>query len=196
MNKKIVLPIVAVIAVLIPILGASMLLSPDADSIGKEFAANNPGAIIGVHTLEANISEREEIQKSEIIIEGTVVDIKPFWKVIRDDINPRIYTEYIVKVNDVIKGDVQAEQTVSVVMAGGYLDGVTTKTESPDIESGDDVIMILGKDISSVWGNSYHPVSVVKSTYILEDNEAKNKMASRTMDKTELKEKLIRLSAD
>ena len=194
MNKKILLPIIAV-AVIIPILGATMI-TPDADKIGKEFAANHPGATIGVSTLEGNISEQEEVNRAQLIIEGTITEIKPFWKLLRADSIPNIYTEYTVKVTDVVKGNVQVDDTISVLMSGGMLDGVTSKTTAMPIQLGDNVIMLLGKDIYSIWGESYHPISVSKSTYLLEDETAKNKLESRIMDKTDLKEKLTRLSSD
>lgn len=191
MNKKIIISLVA-IAVIIPVLGIGML--PDnADEIGKEFAANYPGATIGVHTLEENISEQEEVDRAELIIEGTVIEVKPFWKIIRDGKNPQIYTEYTVKVNDVIKGNTQ-DENIKVLTVGGQLDGVTSTTEAISMEYDDNIILLLGKDLNSVFGSYYHPISVSKSTYIVEDNVAKNKMTDRNMDKDLLKEKLERLA--
>ena len=194
MNKYILLPIIAV-AVIIPVLGATMI-TPDADKIGKEFAANHPGATMIISTLEEDISEQEEVNRAQLIIEGIITEVKPFWKLHHDDSFPSIYTEYKIKVNDAVKGNVQVDDTISVLMRGGTLDGITVKTHAMTIQLGDNVIMLLGKDIYSIWGESYFPISVSKSTYLLEDETAKNKLESRTMDKTDLKEKLTRLSSD
>ena len=196
MNKKIILSLVA-IAVIIPVLGITMLPdNDDADKIGKEFAANNPGVTIRTSSSEGQISEQEEVNRAQLIIEGIILEEKPFWKIDQGDKLPYILTEYVVKVNDVIKGNVQVDDTISVLMSGGMLDGVTSKTTAMPIQLGDNVIMLLGKDIYSIWGESYHPISVSKSTYLLEDETAKNKLESRIMDKTDLKEKLTRLSSD
>jgi len=172
MNKKILVPIL-VVAAIIPLLGLSML-PPDADTIGKEFAKNNPGVTIGISSVEADLSELDEINTAQLIIEGIIQDVRPFWKIDRGDEYPYIQTEYVVKVNHVVKGDVQVDQTISVLMSGGTLDGVTAYTEGVTMQKGDNVIMLLGKDINSIWGDSYHPVSVTKSTYLLDGNLAKN----------------------
>lgn len=70
--------------------------------------------------------------------------------------NPHIHSEYIIKVNDMIKGNASTKQKISVMMRGDSLDGVTAYTKSIDIESGDDVIILLGKDINSIWRGEIH----------------------------------------
>ncbi len=192
MNKKIILSIIIVVATL-PVFATS-ILTPDADKIGKEFATNNPGVTIVTSTLEEKISEQEEVNRAQLIIEGVILEEKAFWKVDKDDEQPYILTEYVIKVNDVIKGNVSVDQTVNVIMRGGTLDGVTSYNESLDIESGDNVIMLLGIDINSIWGGYYFPISVTKSTYAIDDDLAKNYLESKNMDKILLKEKLERLA--
>ena len=194
MNKKIILSLVA-IAAIIPVLGIGMIPdNVDADKLGKEFAANNPGATIITSSIEEQISEQEEINRAQLIIEGIILEEKPFWKIDQGDKQPYILTEYLVKVNDVIKGNVSVDQTVNVLMRGGTLDGVTSYNESLDIEAGDNVIMLLGQDLNSVWEGHYFPISVTKSTYTIDDDLAKNYLESKNMDKTLLKEKLERLA--
>jgi hypothetical protein len=194
MNKKIILSLVA-IAVIIPVLGITMLPdNDDADKIGKEFAANNPGVTIYTSSSEEQISEQEEVNRAQLIIEGIILEEKPFWKIDQGDKLPYILTEYVVKVNNVIKGNVSVDQTVNVLMRGGTLDGITSYNESLDIESGDNVILLLGQDFNSVWGGYYFPISATKSTYSVDDDLAKNYLESKNMDKTLLKEKLERLA--
>ena len=191
--NKVAIPVI-IIAIAIPLLVVGLMPAPDADEIGKEFARNHPGAVIGFHVLEEDISEQEEVSRARIIIEGTVQEAKPFWKIDSGDEYPYILTEYTVKVNNVIKGNVLANQTIAVLMRGGTLDGITAHAESVDIGLGDSVIMLLGQDASSIWSNSYFPISATKSTYVLDGEQAKNKIESRSMDETALKEKLARLS--
>ncbi len=192
MNKKIIFPIIA-ITVIIPIL-AFITLTPDADKIGKEFATNNPGITIGMSSIEEDISEQIEIDRALLIIEGTVQEVSPFWKIDSGDEYPYIQTKYAIKISHVIKGDAKVDQSINVLMNGGTLDGITAYTESITLQQGDNVVMLLGKDEGSIWGDSYHPVSVTKSTYLLEGEEAKNILESRTMDKADLREKLTQLS--
>jgi len=189
MNKKILLPLLAL--AVIPVLAMGMM-PDDADKIGKEFAANNPGVTIGVHTLEEEISEQEEVDRAELIVEGTIIAVKPYWKVIHNDTIPRVFSEFIIQVDNVIKGDIKGK-TVKVVMTGGVLDGITTSTTGTEIENGSHVIMLLGKDLNSIFGDSYVPISVSKSTYIIEDGEAKNKQNDRSDNKDKVKERISNL---
>ena len=77
MNKKIILSLVA-IAVIIPVLGIGMMPdNVDADKIGKEFAANYPGSTIITSPIEEQISEQEEINRAQLIIEGVILEEKP-----------------------------------------------------------------------------------------------------------------------
>ena len=54
-----------------------------------------------------------------------------------------IYTEFTVKVNDVIKGDTNKD-ILKVVLPGGVLDGVTAKTESTELTPNSKVLLLLG----------------------------------------------------
>ena len=194
MKRKIVISIFAIVAAFAAAMPSILPDSDEAAKLGKEFAAQYSGADISISVLEAEVSEQEEVNRAELIAGGTIIDIKPFWKIVREDSPPRIYSEYMLKVSDVIKGSVQEGDTVSVVMAGGSLDGIEMKyTDAPDLQQGDNVIMLLGRD-ASIYGSSYHPVSVLKSTYIIDGSEAKNNFASRNMDKELLREKLTQLS--
>ena len=190
MNRKIMLLPLLALAVL-PVLAASNMYGPDADRIGKQFAADNPGATIGIHTLEAASTESQDVGKAQLIIEGTVTEVRPYWKVIRDDIMPRIFTEFTVRVDDVIKGDLGLSgKTVSVAMSGGSLDGITMETEAAKMTKGTQAILMLGKDTESVFGDAYSPISVSKSIYIIKDGYAENKVDDRSGDKDEVKKRI------
>lgn len=192
MNRLVLVPI-ALAAAAAPA-AALLLAEPDADALGKEFAARHPGATVVTHVTEEALSEQDEIGRAEAVIEGTVVDARPFWRVLGDPEYPRIFTEYAVRVDGAIKGGVGAGQTISVMLPGGALDGVTARSDAPILEAGDRVIMLLGRDPASIWGGSYHPVSVTKSTYVIEGGIAKNALESRTMARADLVERLARMS--
>ena len=184
MNKKLLLPLLAL--AVIPVLVFSQ---PDADTIGKQFAVDNPGVSINVSTLEETLTEQQEIDRASLIVEGTILETKPYWKIIHNDKPPRIYTEFTVKVDDVIKGDINS-QTISFVMGGGALDGITSRTESLDLTVGEQVILLLGKDISSIFGDTYNPISISKSVYKIENGQAINKLDDRTGNKDDVKERI------
>ena len=80
MNKKLLLPLLAL--GIIPVL-ALVMMEPDVDddALGKQFAEKYPGATIGVHISEEDASEQEEVNRASLIIEGTILDKKPYWKV-------------------------------------------------------------------------------------------------------------------
>lgn len=191
MNKKLFLPVLA-IAALIPMMAFGMY-SEDANQIGKEFAANKQGLTILISTSEAEISEKEEVDRAELIVEGKIINVKSHWKVIHEDTDPQIFTDFEILVSDVIKGE--KVKVVKVTMVGGFLDEVTVKNhDAPHLEKGDQVIMLLGKDTSSIFGESYHPISVSKSTYVIEDDIAQNKHDDRSDNKNKVKEKLTKLA--
>ena len=190
MNKKYLLSLLTLAIIPVFVLG---LNGPDADTMGKQFAKNNPGVTIGVHSLEEDITEQEEINRATLIIEGTVLNTKPYWKIINDPDFPRIFTDYTIKVSEVIKGD--PKKIVKVTLMGGNLDGVSTQTTAPEIVKGDRVIMILGQDLDSLFKGSYVPVSISKSTYIIDEKgNAKNINSDRTGDKGKVKDRLIELT--
>lgn len=192
MNKKILLPLLAL--AILPVL-AFGLGQDDADKIGKQYAADNPGLMITTHTLEAAITEAEEVDRAELIIEGTIKKVTPHWKVIRNDADPVIYTEFTLKVTDVIKGNVQGNN-VKFVMSGGQLDGVTSFTEGSKLAKGDKVILLLAKDSSSIFGDNYSTISVSKSIYVFDEDYAKNKHDDRSDHKDKVKERISDLDRE
>ena len=185
MNKKLLSPLFALAILPVLIIG----ISDDADKIGKQFAAENPGVTIGIHTFEEALTEKQEIDRAELIVEGTIIEARPYWKIIRDDSKPTIYTEFTVKVNDVIKGDANKD-ILKVVLPGGVLDGITAKTESVEITLDSKVILLLGKDIDSIFGDAYSPISISRSIYIVEDSQAVNKLDDRSGDKDKVKQRI------
>ncbi len=189
MNKKILLPLLAI--AILPVL-AFGLVEDDADKIGKQFAAAHPGLMMTTHTAEVDITEAEEVKRAELIIEGTIEKVTPFWKVIRDDADPKIYSEFTVKVNEVIKGKVNGKM-IKVVMSGGQLDGITSITEGSKMEKDNKVILLLAKDPDSVFGDNYSTISVSKSIYLVDDEFAKNKHDDRSDNKNKVKERISNL---
>ncbi len=184
LNKKL-LPLLALSILPVLVIG----MPDDADKIGKQFAIDNPGVTIGVHTLEEALTEKQEIDRAQLIVEGTILEVKPYWKIIRSDTLPRVYTEFAVKVDDVIKGNLN-DKTLKVVMAGGVLDGITTKTEALELAAGNQVILLLGKDTDSIFGDAYSPISISKSIYKIEHNQATNKLDDRSGNKDQVKERI------
>lgn len=189
MNKTILLPLLAL--AILPVL-AFGLVEDDADKIGKQFAANHSGLMMTTHTLEEDITETEEVKRAELIIEGTIKNVKPFWKIIREDADPKIYSEFTVKVDDVIKGEVNGNM-IKVVMSGGQLDNVTSITEGTKMKKDNQVILLLAKDPNSVFGDNYSTISVSKSIYLIDDEFAKNKHEDRSDNKNKVKERISNL---
>lgn len=189
MNKKLLLSILTLAVIPALVFGLSQ---PDADAIGKQFAADNPGITIGVSTTEEAITEEEEINRASLIVEGKVLNAKSKWVIIHDNQPPRIFTDYKIQVDEVIKG--QYKKVIKVTLSGGTIDGVTSKTSSPMLEKGDRVIMILGQDLGSIFDDSYTPVSISKSTYVIDENDnAENRQNDRSDNKDKVKERISNL---
>ena len=55
-----------------------------------------------------------------LIIEGIIIDEEPYWKITSDKKHPRIFTDYTISVESVIKG--KSKKQVKVTVAGGTLD--------------------------------------------------------------------------
>lgn len=178
--KKVLL-LFFVLAVMVSVL---MLSTPEdnanrADVLGKQFAAENSGAVIHTSTSEMAITEKEEVDRAELIVTGTVLAADPYWDIYEDDEFPTIMTKYAVQVDQVIKGDPPA-MTISVVVFGGNLDGITHITPSTELTKNDKVLLLLGKDTSSVFGNDYALVSASKSIYVIIDDQATNDYSERS----------------
>ena len=189
MNKKLLLPLLGLAIIPVIVFG---IAEPDADTIGKQFAKEHAGGVIGVHTSEEDITEQEEVKRATLIIEGTIIDEKPYWKITSDKQHPRIYTDYIIEVENVIKGENKKQVKVTVV--GGTLDDVKTESGAPEIATGDKVIMVLGQDLESAFKDSYLPISISKSIYTVnEDGKAENQYSQRSGDKDVVKSRLAEL---
>ena len=79
-------------------------------------------------------------------------------------------------------------------MQGGIKDGITETPQSHLLEKGDTVIMVLGKDIFSIFGDKYTPISVSKSVYLIDENgKAENKLGERTNTKDIVKSRIANL---
>jgi len=192
MNKKLLLPFLALAVIPVLVFGVSQ---PSADEFGKQFAKEYQGMTIGVHTLEEAITEQEEINRASLVVEGTILNAKPYWVKINDHSYPEIFTDYTVQVDDVIKG--AHKKVITVTIGGGELDGVKTATDSHELAKGDRVIMILGQDITTIFRDSYVPISISKSTYVIGDDDiAENKESDRTDKKDKVKERLTKLVAE
>ena len=191
MNKKLLLFLLGLVIIPAVVFG---IAEPDADAIGKQFAKEHTGGVIGVHTLEEDITEQEEVRRAVLIIGGTVIDEEPYWKITSDKNHPRIFTDYTIKVDNVIKGG--DKKQVKVTVAGGTLDGVKTKAGAPEITAGDEVIMVLGQSLESAFKGSYVPISISKSIYTVnEDGKAENQYSQRTGDEDVVKSRLAELAS-
>lgn len=95
---------------------------------------------------------------------------------------------------NVIKG--WDKNQVKVTIPGGTLDGVKTKSGAPEVTTGDNVIMILGQEIGSVFKDSYLPISISKSIYTInEDGKAENQYSQRTGNRDVVKSRLAELAS-
>lgn len=180
-------------ATIVPMLVLGMLWdgsAGDAGEIGRQFAAENPGAVMYTSMTEEAITEEEEIRRTEIIVLGTVSESDSYWKIYEDDEFPAIMTRHTVDVEDVLKGDL-GTKTVGITVFGGTADGVRHVTPSVELAEGDKVLLLLGKDTASIFGDRYSPVSASKSIYIINGTHATNAYDERTGPISEVIERIV-----
>lgn len=82
------------------------------------------------------------VKSSDLVIHGTIVSAKSRWG---DRKHSVIWTDYAVKVDDILHGKASGE-TVIVTQQGGALEGTIMQVGSnPQLEVGDEVIVALAK---------------------------------------------------
>jgi hypothetical protein len=103
--------------------------------------------------LQIKVTERELISKSDYIVVGKVVDKNCYW-------NPEmnlIYTDYVVKVDNYVKGDTNFSK-ITIKVLGGEIGGVgLIVTGQPHFEQGERTLLYLKKGeegkMRVVYGN-------------------------------------------
>lgn len=191
MSKKFLLPLLALVLIPVVLLDVE---KPDADALGKNIAKKWPNSTMGIHVTEEAITEAEEVQRASLVIEGTVLNAQPYWQTTNDPDYPEIFTDYTISVDNAIKGT--SKQTITVTLLGGFLDGITAKSPSPILAEGDRVIMVLGQDLRSLFHESYTPVSISKSIYLIDKNDYANNenYPDRSGDREHVQSRLAKLA--
>ncbi len=89
-------------------------------------------------TTVLGLNWQEMVERSSIIVTGTVVESHSHWNADKT----KIYTTSAVEVSEVLKG--QAGKTVLIRQLGGEVDGVGARLlGAPKYEAGEDVVVFL-----------------------------------------------------
>ena len=189
-KKNALLLIVPAVMISALVAGASLDGSSDnASEIGRQFAVENPGATIYTSMTEEAITEEEEIRRTEVIVLGTVSESESYWKIYEDNEFPAVMTRYAVSVEDILKGDL-VDKTVGITVFGGTADGIKHVTPSAELAEGDKVLLLLGKDPTSIFGDRYALVSASKSIYVINGTHATNAYGERSGPVSEVIERI------
>jgi hypothetical protein len=96
------------------------------------------GAARGETMLEMPL--KAVVDASQLAVHGRVVDARSRWG---DDRHSTIWTDYTVRIEEVLKGKAPGD-TVVVTQQGGALEGVVLRVGSnPDLRVGDEVVVML-----------------------------------------------------
>jgi hypothetical protein len=86
------------------------------------------------------MSLEEKVRAADLVVQGSIIDATARWG---DESHSVIYTDYIVEVEEVLKGEVTG-RTIVVTQQGGTLDGVSLQVGSnPELITGDRVVLFL-----------------------------------------------------
>jgi hypothetical protein len=135
-----------------------------------------PWALLAILIISAwgetmiEMSLKDLVRASDLVIQGRVVKTSSRWG---DEKHSTIWTDYVIKVRDVLRGNVQGDSIV-MTQQGGALEGKILRVGSnPELLEGDEVILMLAKaDFlhGMARGDSrpkYTIVGVAQGTYYL-----------------------------
>ena len=81
-----------------------------------------------------------------------------------------------------------------MTLTAGELDNIKTVTVAPELEKGDRVIMLLVQEFNTASGDSYIPISLPRSIYVIDENDtAQNHDPDRTGNREDVKSRLAKL---
>lgn len=176
MNRKIILPIVAV-AILLPVfamLGLSAEQTEPEPAFKELEIPDTDKTVLIQSSDEVAFTFPERVKNTDLIVEGVVIDAIPLEKRLDPgDKSPWIFTIITVKVDEIYKGAVE-ESTINVQLYGGETDDMVAVTERHDVQIGDTVIMFVEKYPGSIHGDNYALVGPTSGMYLVEDGIAKH----------------------
>jgi len=183
MNKKIIIPL-AILAVILPAIG--VIVTEQTDS-SIDMNSEKIHSIMEVSKIERSMSEI--LEKSQVIIEGTILSTEAISKQIdADSEREMIFTIATVQVNQVLKGDIDSK-IVKVQMFGGEMEKRIVEAPRMDVNKNDQVIMLLFSDPEADYlGGNYGLADWDKGIFKNENGSAKSFAETRSIPYDDLKE--------
>lgn len=132
----------------------------------------------------------ELTEKTQVIVMGTVISSSSELVHLDGEISkPIIFTKYLVKPDNFIKGTDKSD-VLEVKVIGGKHNTMEHLSEYTQFEKNERVLLFLNKEPHTRYGNSYYISGVDQGAYKIQDQMAVNKDDSRTTTTNELVAKI------
>lgn len=184
MNKKIIIPLALLVAI-IPAIGLTSSYENDeiTQTVHTPTLIPHTDKIVSHADFDTrNMSLSESVDVASLIIKGTVLSTESFEKKVNPEHNaPWVFTVATVQISEVLKGD-YTEKTIKVQMLGGETDARLALVEGSLAEEGEEVIMLLNNKETSIFAPNYNLITQAgDGMYTIQENEAVSYNDSKSM---------------
>lgn len=187
MNKKLLLPIIAIVAIL-PVLAMTSFSEPT--TIESNISTTSEKEIQIYSYSERIFTVPELYETADLVIEGKILNTMPFEKLVdKEHKRPWLFTIATVQIQEVIKGDV-TPKTIKVQLLGGETLDRIGVSERLDVDKNDTVIMFLELDPENIYGSNYNLVTPSQALYQVQDGNAYKFEEDRVIPVEEFKQAL------
>ena len=170
MNKKILIPLVAILALPGMYLGGVIPMSVVTEVYSPLYSNENL------------------VERSELVVHGTLLDSISYveWYVSGSVVVPSVYTVWTLQQSESIKG--QDFRTIEFVVDGGTYNNIVQKSmHDTELSKGDNVIVFLSKDADSIYKDNYYLTGIESGIYKITDGVARNNYVKSSYDVDSLK---------
>lgn len=180
MNRKMLLPIIA-LAAIIPAIG---MMSYSEESM----TIQNGDKFIQITTTdEIQRTLPDRVLASDLVIQGKILSIHPKAQLVDPEHKtPWLFTVANVQIEEILKGETN-KKVIQVQLFGGETEDRKTFSERLEIKESDSVVMFLGQDSESIFGENYGLIGSTSGMYVIEDDVAEHYVKEKSLPIDSLK---------
>lgn len=181
MNKKNILPLIAVMAILPVIAMVSFSESSFNESSMTKSYTDTDKELQIISSSERNFTIPELYDTADLVIEGKILNTMPFEKLVdKEHKKPWLFTIATVQIQEVLKGEVTSK-AIRVQLLGGETEDKIAISERLDVQKSDVVIMFLELDPENIYGSNYNLIAPTQSLFQIHDGNAFKYEEERTI---------------
>lgn len=147
-----------------------------------------PKDVVTVTSGEIALKDKRTlVDDADIILRGTVLEIKPsFWREKGKDVRNIIQTDVVVNVEEIYKSESFNEKSVTVRIDKGKVGKTISKSEGyPDFEIKEEVILFLSKDdgdLANPEENYYVLTGMSQGKFVFDQDTSDDKVFVNKVD--------------